>query len=151
MHCRNIQGIKGRLPIFLKNPAVLNEWVEGHDYSCPSIIISAAVKDWEENESCLMSLSTPVVEDFESAGKKTLYLICVKISNMQLLNGVPATRWTHFFGPDSSPKGCWHSLYKRQIDKRTGDLQWRIVHGAIATNRHVVHFNPSVGVLSLLF
>ena len=27
-------------------------------------------------------------------------------------------------------------LYKRPIKKRTGDLQWRIVHGKIATNRH---------------
>ncbi len=51
-----------------------------------------------------------------------------------------------FFGMDISPKGSWRSLYKRPIDKRTGDLQWRIVHGAIATNRHVVHLNPNVGV-----
>ncbi len=35
---------------------------------------------------------------------------------------------------------------KYPVNKRTGDLQWRIVHGAIATNRYVVHLNPSVGV-----
>jgi len=38
------------------------------------------------------------------------------------------------------------SLYKLPIDKRTGDLQWRITHGAIATNKHVAHLDPSQGV-----
>ncbi len=37
-------------------------------------------------------------------------------------------------------------LYKCRVNKRTGDVQWRIVYGAVATNRHVVHLNPSVGV-----
>jgi len=45
-----------------------------------------------------------------------------------------------------SPKGCWCALYKSPINKRTSGLQWRIVHGAIALNRHVAHFNPSGGV-----
>ncbi len=63
-----------------------------------------------------------------------------------LLSGLPSTKWIDFFGAVSSPRGCWRSLYKRPIDKRTGDLQWRIVHGAIATNRYVVHIDPSVGV-----
>ncbi len=49
-------------------------------------------------------------------------------------------------GLDSSPEGCWRILYKYPVNKRTGDLQWRIVHGAVATNRYVVHLNPSVGV-----
>ncbi len=70
----------------------------------------------------------------------------MKASNGHFLRGVPATKWTEFLGTNSSPRGCWRSLYKRPIDKRTGDLQWRIIHGAIATNRHVVHLDPSVGV-----
>ncbi len=87
------------------------------------------MEDWVEDESRLLTLKTPVLESFDSAGKKSLYLICVKVSNMQFLNGVSSTRWTQFFGSDSSPKGCWRTLYKCPIDKRTGDLQWRIVHG----------------------
>lgn len=31
------------------------------------------------------------------------------------------------------------------IEKRTVDLQWRLIHGAITTNRHVAHLNPAVG------
>lgn len=139
-------GLRVDYRTFLENPAVLNQWTEGHDYIFPSITVSAAVQGWEEDESCLLSFRTPVLENFETVGKKSLYLICVKVSNIQLMNEVRSTRWTEFFGPDSSPKGCWRSLYKRPIDKRTGDLQWRIVHGAVATNRHVVHLNPSVGM-----
>lgn len=42
-------------------------------------------------------------------------------------------------------KACWRSLYKLPIEKRTEDLQWRLMYGAIATNRHVAHMNPAVG------
>lgn len=50
-----------------------------------------------------------------------------------------------FFGMGSSQRCCWQSLYKPPVDKRTGDYKWRIVHGAIATNRYQVHFNPGTG------
>ena len=49
-----------------------------------------------------------------------------------------------FFGSGPSPKGSWRSLYKLPIEKRTGDLQWRIVHGAIATNRFRAHIDSDV-------
>lgn len=47
-----------------------------------------------------------------------------------------------FFGPEQPVKGCWRYLYKLPINKRTGDLQCRIIHGAIATNKHVAHIDP---------
>jgi hypothetical protein len=40
-------------------------------------------------------------------------------------------------------KAVWRSLYKLPIEKRTADLQWRIIHGAIATN--LVHLDPTIG------
>ncbi len=42
------------------------------------------------------------------------------------------------------PKGCWRSLYKPPIEKRTADLQWRVIHWAIATNKHVALFDSNV-------
>ena len=30
------------------------------------------------------------------------------------------------------------------MDKRTGDLYWRIVHGALAPNRYLAHLDPSM-------
>lgn len=139
-------GLKEEYSVFLHNADVLHGWTKGMDYAFPSLIVNAAVENWEEDEQCLLTFKIPVLECFKSVRKKTLYLICVKVSNARFLSGVCSTKWTEFFGLDSSPKGCWRALYKCPIDKRTGDLQWRIVHGAIATNRHVVHLNPNVGV-----
>ncbi|KAI2644792.1 Polymeric immunoglobulin receptor [Labeo rohita] len=51
------------------------------------------------------------------------------------------SKWHDFFGSGSSPKGCWRTLYKPPIEKRSGDLQWRIVHGLIATNRYRAHID----------
>ena len=38
----------------------------------------------------------------------------------------------------------WRTLYKPPLKKRTGDLQWRILHGAIATNAFLSVLNRSV-------
>ncbi len=35
-------------------------------------------------------------------------------------------------------------LYKCPLEKRSGDLQWRIINGAIATNRCVSRLDPAV-------
>lgn len=45
--------------------------------------------------------------------------------------------------PDSSPRGCWRSLYKPP-EKRTADLQWRVVLRAWATNIHVAHIGSTM-------
>ena len=33
----------------------------------------------------------------------------------------------------------------QKVEKRTADLQWRIVHGVLATNRHAARIDPTVG------
>lgn len=71
--------------------------------------------------------------------------MCVKVLNLCSLSGLKESRWTEFFGPYASPKGSWQSLYKLPIEKRTADLQWRVVHGAIATNRYRAHLDPELG------
>lgn len=68
----------------------------------------------------------------------------MKVSHYSSLKKVKESKWTDVFGPESSPKGCWRSLYKPPTEKRTADLQWRVVHWAIATNKHVAHFDPNV-------
>ncbi|MCI4376030.1 hypothetical protein PGIGA_G00183470 [Pangasianodon gigas] len=130
---------------FLNGAPAITQWKGGGHYDFPTLLVSAAVEEWRENERLLLSFTTPELGTFELAGKKALYTLCVKVCHARSLAGVSASKWTELFGNDSSPKGCWRSLYKRPIDKRTGDLQWRIVHGAIATNRHRVHLDPSVG------
>lgn len=39
----------------------------------------------------------------------------------------------------------WRALYKPLIEKWMADLQWRLVHGSIATDRHVAHLSTAVG------
>ena len=50
------------------------------------------------------------------------------------------------FGQDKPPTGSWRSLYRLPVEKRSADLQWRIIHRAIATNRHIAHLDPGHGV-----
>lgn len=56
-----------------------------------------------------------------------------------------------FFGPGSSPKGCWRSLHRLHFEKWSADLQWRIAHRAIAMNRHRVYLDPGSRVSVSLF
>ena len=57
----------------------------------------------------------------------------VWVLNMQFLAGLKASRCADVFGSDVSLKVSWWST-----EKQTADLQWRVVHRAIATNRHTV-------------
>lgn len=77
--------------------------------------------------------------------KKALYTTCVKVSYTNSLEGLKESKRQEVFGPGASPKGRWRTLYKPPIEKRSGDLQWRIVHGIIATNRHRAHLDSQVG------
>lgn len=133
------------LRAFAENRTLSDQWNDECEYVFPSLAVSPAVGQWQPEENDLLSLETSESTDFETLGKKDIYLLCVKVLNLRSLAGVKVSRWTEFFGMRSSPKGCWRSLYKPPGNKRTGDLQWRIVHGAIATNRYLVHLDPNTG------
>lgn len=103
------------------------------------------MEEQEEGTGALLSFKTPELIDLPSASKKSLYTTAVKVLNRPSLVGVHESRWLGLLPPGSSPKGSWRSLYKPPIEKRTADLQWRVVHGAVATNRHVAHIDPRAG------
>ena len=75
------------------------------------------------------------------ADKKTLYMNCVKTIHKAKLCNRAESVWTERLG-GLSPQ--WRTLYKPPLKKRTGDLQWRILHGAIATNAYLSVFTHSV-------
>lgn len=54
------------------------------------------------------------------------------------------TPWRAVFKLDEGIKPEWRSLYKPPLTKRTGDLQWKIIHGAVAVNAFVSVLNPEV-------
>ncbi len=104
----------------------------------PELHVSIKKEDWLEDDKKLLSMDTPELNIFSILSRQTLYRACVKTINYQHLKNVRDSKWTMMFESGSSPKGSWRSLYKRPIEKRVGDLQWRIVHGILATNRHKV-------------
>nr|XP_040053522.1 uncharacterized protein zgc:113625 isoform X1 [Gasterosteus aculeatus aculeatus] len=130
---------------FVRDRTISDQWDDEGEYLFPPLEVCPAVGQWKDEEDLLLSLNTPQLGDFEGLGRKAAYQVSVKVSCLRALAGVKVSRWTEFFGRGSSPERCWRSLYKSPVDKRTGDLQWRIVHGAIATNRYLVHLNPGLG------
>ena len=97
---------------------------------------------WLFEEPQLLSFETPHLDKFQDVERKAIHHINVKTLNLSSLEGMEESRWTEFFGPDVSPKGSWWSVYKLPVEKWTADLQWRIVHSAIAINR--VHLDPEL-------
>jgi len=107
----------------------------------PSIRVGINVGDWQEGDGRLLSFTTPEIGFFDMISKKSFYMVCVKVLNLRALQDLPETKWTNFVETGTSPKGSWRTLYKKPIEKRIGDLQWRISHWIMATNCYKVHLN----------
>ncbi len=78
------------------------------------------------------------------ADKQTLYSSCVKSINKNGLSNRPPTVWTERLAGETGPSPQWRIFYKPPLKKRTADLQWRILHGAIASNAFISVLNPAV-------
>lgn len=117
-----------------------------NEQELPGIKISYLIKTENEDEDVgsILSFKTPQLEYFESASKKAIYHSTVKVLHQDSLKGQKASRWPGLLKPDFLVRDRWRALYKPPIEKRTADLQWRLIHGAIATDRHVAHLNPAV-------
>ncbi|KAL6469061.1 hypothetical protein MHYP_G00225850 [Metynnis hypsauchen] len=140
---RIIGGVISTLPTSLKEAL---QHHSGRDQETfPSLPIAAEKGVYQEEEGALLSFRTPQLVGFTEVSKKALYNVCVKVLHRTSLDGLKESRWLGLLAPGSSPQGSWRSLYKPPIEKRAGDLQWRIVHGAVATNRHVAHIDPTIG------
>ncbi|TWW54493.1 Transposon TX1 uncharacterized 149 kDa protein ORF 2 [Takifugu flavidus] len=84
----------------------------------------------------LLDLGGPLLDccgsgSLHSMDRRILYANIVKTLNKDKLKNREVTVWKDRLG-GQSPQ--WRTLYKPPIKKRTGDLQWRILHGAIATS-----------------
>uniref|UniRef100_A0A1A8AE93 Reverse transcriptase zinc-binding domain-containing protein n=1 Tax=Nothobranchius furzeri TaxID=105023 RepID=A0A1A8AE93_NOTFU len=130
---------------FIETCTLSDQWDDDSEYVFPSLEVKAAGEGWQEESGLLLNPNTPVLGSFQSCGKKQLYQTCVKVINRRSLLGVKESRWTQVFAADNAPGGSWRSLYKSPVEKRMADLQWRIIHGALATNRHRARFDPSTG------
>lgn len=82
--------------------------------------------------------------DFFSVTGKVLYKACVGVFNKKVLNDKVDAPWRSFLKLDDDVKPEWRVLYKPPLQKRVGDIQWRVLHGAIAVNAFISVLNPEV-------
>ena len=91
----------------------------------------------------LLATTRPEDLTLHKADKKTLYFNCVKVLNRSGLCNRRPTVWSERLG-QNGPGPQWRILYKPPLKKRTADLQWRILHGAVASNAFISILNPAV-------
>ena len=75
--------------------------------------------------------------------RKTLYAGCVLSINRQKLGNRTDTVWRERLKVAGEVRPAWEVLYKLPEKKRTADLQWRVLHGAIAVNAFICVLNPA--------
>lgn len=78
---------------------------------------------------------------------KCLYKLVVQGLKKKHLSGRTDTVWRAKFKVGDSRKPIWRVFYKAPLSKRVGDLQWRILHGAIGVNSFVVKFRKDMSEL----
>ncbi len=74
-------------------------------------------------------------------------LFIIFVSNLYILDsckGRPDTKWRDKISVCEGLHPSWRVLYKPPVSKRCGDLQWRVLHCAIASNSLVSKFNEMV-------
>ena len=84
--------------------------------------------------------------DVQMLPGKTLYRYCVVAVHKEKLSTNRDTVWKQRL---QGRAPVWRLLYKPPLNKRTGDLQWRILQGALAVSFFISKINPTVRDLSL--
>lgn len=98
----------------------------------------------EDCSGVLLDVKRGNVCELHTVNGKKIYECCVKVLNRSKLNGRTDTVWRQKCHVDNSVKPAWRVFYKSPLRKRSGDLQWRILHSAIAVNAFVSVINDAV-------
>ena len=77
---------------------------------------------------------------------KVLYKYCVRVLDKKKLSGRKDTVWRKRLKEQDDWKPVWRVFYKPPLNKRSGDLQWRILQGALAVNSFVSKINPNISI-----
>lgn len=104
----------------------------------PLIQLTADLKD-----SAGLLLDPCPGASLQDASGKTFYQLMVKTLNRRKLSGRLDTPWRSKLGAEGW-RPVWRSLYSPPLTKRHGDLQWRILHGAVAVNSFISVVNEAV-------
>ena len=116
----------------------------------PALPVTPAVADdLAGGPGTLLTLPVPPDSDtgcsLASLSRRGLYAWVIHVRHAQVLAGRPDTPWRRRLGPPGSPPAhpAWRTLYKPPIAKKTGDLQWRLLHGILATGTFASHLDPA--------
>lgn len=94
-------------------------------------------------EGCLLKLGAADCRLSTMTGR-TMFHLLVKSLNQSRLKDRADTPWRAALDLTQEQGPEWRTLYKPPLTKRVGDLQWRVLHGAIAVNAFVSVINPNV-------
>lgn len=99
--------------------------------------------DFKDCTGFFLGINNPCLS-IHDADKKLLYRLIVKILNKDKLNGKIDTPWRARLGLIDGVGPEWRSLYKPPLLKKVADLQWRVLHTAVAVNSFISVLNPDV-------
>lgn len=102
--------------------------------------------DPTELEGTLFGSKLAVKMDLYMSSCKSLYKGCVVVSNSNVLAERKDTVWRTKFKVPSDCRPVWRVFYKGPLSKRVGDLQWRILQGALAVNSFISKINSTVSM-----
>ena len=100
----------------------------------PELYVSPCVPEGESGAGQLLSMESLQRLPFSTAGKTALYRSCVGAIHFRELRGRCDSKWRARLSVPEGVRPSWRLLYKSPLPKRSGDLQWRILHCIVPTN-----------------
>lgn len=154
--CRQVGGkserIVGNILNKLKEsfPVLLRQFIERFlstglkQCLFPEVFITPHSYQDVKEERPLLSFRELEHESFLEINKKQLYIVCVKITFSKQLIEKKDTKWRSFLSVSQEQVPSWRLFYKSPLPKRSGDLQWRILHCAMPTKTFLFKCNSEI-------
>lgn len=113
----------------------------GSEVLCPELWIQPSV---QPTQGPFLGGRAWGVVCVREAPRKLLYQWCVKVTHAASLASLPASKWVERFAVAGELSPAWRTLYKPPLQKRSGDLQWRILHRTVSTGRFLNRVDPGI-------
>lgn len=91
---------------------------------------------WDEEEGKGLSFSIPGLERFGGMKGKSVYAALEVLKEHQ---------WLGYLRGQSMAALRWRVLCRLPLSKRAGDLQWRVIHGALVTSTFLSKVDSNEG------
>lgn len=102
--------------------------------SFPELYITPSEAPDDDGTGQLLSYTRLRNVRFSMIAKDQLYNFCIKNELSRELKGRTDRKWRIHLSTPPSQSPMWRLLYKSPLPKRSGDLQWRVLHSVMPTN-----------------